>query len=279
MSAARPPEGAQSRNPQGEVFPISDSVLLHRDGPVVRLTLNRPEVLNALDIGMAHAFLTACRDVATAPGVRVVVLRGAGRSFMAGGDVAAMLADPRGVAGELIATMHEALCVLAEGSATVLAALHGPVAGAGLSLALAADLSIAASNASFNLAYAKIGASCDLGASWALPRIVGLRKAMEIALLNDNLGAQEALTLGIVNRVVAPDELEVATAEWAQRLAAGPAIAQSQLRSLLRGSFDRGFREQLDAEQQAFLHCAGTEDFLEGAAAFLSKRAPVFTGR
>jgi 2-(1,2-epoxy-1,2-dihydrophenyl)acetyl-CoA isomerase len=257
---------------------MSESILLHCEGPVARLTLNRPAVLNALDVGMAHAFLAACRELATATGVRVLVLQGAGRSFMAGGDLAAMQADPRGVAGELITTMHEALRMLAEGSTIVLAALHGPVAGAGLSLALAADLAIAASDTTLNLAYARIGASCDLGASWALPRIVGLRKAMEIALLSESMGAQDALAIGLVNRVVTPAALQAATDEWAQRLAAGPSIAQSHLRSLLRSSFNRSFHEQLDAEREAFLRCATTDDFREGTGAFLAKRAAVFTG-
>ncbi len=258
---------------------MSDSILLQCAGPVARLTLNRPKVLNALDVGMAHAFLAACREVTAAPAIRVLVLRGSGRGFMAGGDVAAMRANPQGVASELISTMHEALRLLANGPATVLAVLHGPVAGAGLSLALAADLAIAASNTSFNLAYGRIGASCDLGASWALPRIIGLRKAMEIALLSDDISAQEALALGMVNQLVAPDALQASADQLAQRLAVGPAVAHRKLRSLLRSSLDRDFCAQLDAEQAAFMCCAGTADFREGVDAFVTKRTPVFVGR
>jgi 2-(1,2-epoxy-1,2-dihydrophenyl)acetyl-CoA isomerase len=172
--------------------------------------------------------------------------------------------------------MHEAIVLLAEMRAPVIASLNGAVAGAGLSLALACDFAIAADNAKFTLAYVNIGASCDLSGSWSLPRLVGLRKALEIALLGDRFDAAEALRLGLVNRVVPEAELESTALALAQRLASGPAQSIAQMKRLMRISFEHDLRGQLDAERAAFLRCAATQDFSEGLDAFLAKRAPKF---
>ncbi|MBK8017503.1 MAG: enoyl-CoA hydratase/isomerase family protein [Betaproteobacteria bacterium] len=175
-----------------------------RDGSVARLVFQRPDVLNALDTEMARGLRDACRSIAADPDVRVVVMSGAGRAFVAGGDIAVMREDPVANAGELIDLAHEALRLLAGLQAPVVASLHGVVAGGGLGIALSADLAIAAEGTRFNLAYANIGTSCDCGNSWALPRIVGTRKALEIALLSDTFDAQEALRLGLVSRAGQP---------------------------------------------------------------------------
>lgn len=258
---------------------MSQTVLVEDSGPVGRIVLNRPEVLNALNVEMAEAFHAACRRLVQAPAVRVIVVQGAGRAFMAGGDIAALSGDAVKVAGQLIAAMHAGLLALARGPAPVIASLQGPVAGAGVSLALAADLAIAADTTQFNMAYARIGASCDLGASWSLPRVVGLRRALEIALLCDNVGAQQACDWGMVNRVVPADQLQSQTDALAERLATGPTVALGQIRTLFRRAEHTPFDEQLDAERDAFLHCAATDDFAEGAQAFLAKRKPRFDGR
>jgi 2-(1,2-epoxy-1,2-dihydrophenyl)acetyl-CoA isomerase len=247
-----------------------------RDGDVVRLTFNRPAVLNALDRATAQAFVHACRDLHADHSVRAVVLSGAGRAFMAGGDLAELNADPTGGAIGLLGPAHEAVVLLAEMHAPVIAAVHGAVAGAGMSLALACDFVLAADNARFTLAYVNIGASCDVSASWSLPRLVGLRKALEIALLSEPIDAAEALRLGLANRVVPAAELEAESLALAQRLARGPAPAIGNLKRLLRTSFDRDLRGQLDAERSAFLACAGSADFADGVAAFLAKRPPAF---
>ena len=192
--------------------PAAEPVLLRRDGAVAVLQLNRPAAFNALDVPTATAFLAACRQLAAAGDVRAVVLSGAGRSFGVGGDLAAMRDEGAAVvAPKLIDALHAAVQILAALDAPVLASLQGAVAGGSMSLALAADLAIAAENASFNLAYTRIGASCDLSSSWHLPRLVGLRRAMEIALLSDTIDAAEALRLGLVNRVVATERLEEET--------------------------------------------------------------------
>ncbi len=260
--------------------PTTDTpVQLLRDGALATLHFNRPAALNALDVPTAEAFHAACRGLAADPGVRVVVVRGAGRGFGVGGDLAAMRADPAAVADRLIEHLHGGLLLLARLDAPVIASLHGAVAGGSLSLALGCDLAIAAEGTNFNLAYVRIGTSCDGSSSWHLPRIVGLRKAMEIALLSDSFGAEEALRLGLVNRVVPAAELEAETMALARRLAAGPTLAYGRVKRLLRASFDNDLATQLDAERDAFRASTQTHDFDEGLAAFYAKRPAVFEGR
>lgn len=254
-------------------------VILLRDGPVATLVLNRPDNLNAIDLPMAEAFHVHCRQLAADPTVRAVVLRGEGRAFGVGGDLAAMKADPVRTARQLIDLLHDAVKILASLDAPVIASLHGAVAGGSFSLAMACDLAVAADNAKFNLAYVNIGASCDVSGSWSLPRLVGLRNAMAIALLGDSLDAQEALRLGVVNRVVPAASLQAETDALARRLAAGPTRAIGRMKRLLRLSFDSDLASQLDREQAGFLACAASEDFQAGLDAFFARRKPEFQGR
>ncbi len=255
------------------------TLLIDRDDGIVRLTLNRPQALNAIDRATAQAFAHACRDIAADPAVRAVIVGGAGGAFCAGGDLAELQADPTGGAIGLIGPMHEAIVLLAEIRAPVIASLHGVVAGGGFSLALACDFAIAAEGTRFSVAYVNVGTSCDLAGSWTLPRLVGLRKAVELALVGEPIDAAEALRLGLVNRVVPADALAAETLALAQRLARGPATAIAQIKRLLHISFEHDLRGQLDAERASFLRCAATSDFAEGLDAFLAKRAPRFGGR
>jgi len=260
--------------------PSADApLLLTRDGAIAHIRFNRPKVLNAIDSASAAAFLEACKSIAADASVRVVVISGEGRAFMAGGDIAQFRDDPASIPDTLIGPLHEALQILAALPAPVIASLQGAVAGAGMSLALACDLAIAADNVRFNLAYVNLGTSCDLGASWSLPRIVGLRRALEIALLSDAIDATEALRLGLVNRVVAADALAEETQRLAQRLASGAPIAQGMLKKLMRAASGNDFQTQLNLEQVGFATCSATSDFAEAVDAFLSKRAPHYTGR
>ena len=174
--------------------------------------------------------------------------------------------------------LHRGLAKLAEIPQPVLASLHGPVAGAGMSVAMAADLAIAADDAKFTLAYARVGTSVDGSGSWHLPRLVGLRKALEIALLADTIDAQEALRLGLVNFVVPTADLAARTTALAERLATGPTRAYGRIKRLLRESLDRDLPAQMDAERAAFHQSMKTTDFAEGIAAFLGKRKPNYTG-
>lgn len=256
----------------------SEPLIVTRDGPIARLHFNRPAVFNAIDVAMAQAFLAALEAIEADPDIRVVVLSGEGRAFMAGGDLAALRANPVKAADALITPMHEALFLLTTLPRPVLAVLHGAVAGAGLSLALACDLAIAAEDTRFSLAYVNVGTSCDLGASWFLPRIVGARKAAELALLGDTIDAAEALRLGLVNRLVPAAELAQESTRLARRLASGPPRAQAELKGLLRASWKRDLREQLRAEHLAFRCCAATQDFAEAIDAFFAKRPARYQG-
>ena len=189
--------------------PIATSPLeVTRDGAVATLRFSRPGALNAINVPMAQALLAAVRQLAADASVRAVVLCGAGKGFMAGGDLATLRANPVQGAADLLGPLNEAVQVLATMNAPVIAKVHGVAAGAGLSLMLQADFVIAAEGTRFNLAYINLGTSCDVGASWALPRLVGLRNALEIALMGDTLTASDALRLGLVNRVVPAEHLE-----------------------------------------------------------------------
>ena len=254
-------------------------VLLERQGAIATLRFNRPEALNAIDVPMAQAFLAAVQTIAADPGVRAVVLRGNGKGFMAGGDLATLRANPVQGAADLLAPLNAAVALLGQINAPVIAQVHGVAAGAGLSLMLQADFVLAAEGARLNLAYINLGTSCDVGASWALPRLVGLRRALEIAMLGDTYTASEAERMGLVNRVVPAAELDAAAKQFAQRLASGPTMAYGHMRRLMRSSFDHALPTQLGAEAEAFMACARTADMRAGIEAFYARQAAAFEGR
>lgn len=254
-------------------------VLLRREGAVAWLILNRPAGLNALDIPTANAFLACCQELAADPGVRAVVLKGEGKTFGVGGDLAALRDDPAATAMALIEPLHQAVRLLTAIDAPVIASLQGSVAGGSLSLSMACDLALAADSARFNLAYVNVAANCDVSGSWHLPRLVGLRNAMAIALLGETFDAAEALRLGLINQVVPAIALEEETDALARRLASGPTLAIGRMKRLLRQSLGNDLDTQLDLERDNFRASAGTEDFSEAMDAFFSKRAPHFRGR
>ena len=252
---------------------------LTRAGAVVTLRFNRPQALNAIDVPMAQALLTAVKALAADPTVRALVLCGAGKAFMAGGDLATLRADPVQGAADLLGPLNEAVQVLATMNAPVIAKVHGVAAGAGLSLMLQADFVIAAEDTRFNLAYINLGTSCDVGASWMLPRLVGLRHALEIALLGDTLSAADALRLGLVNRVVPAEQLDTTADALIERIAHGPTLAYGAMKRLMRASFERDLNTQLIAETAAFAGCAATQDMRTGIEAFFARKPAVFEGR
>lgn len=257
----------------------SNFTVLHwRSNAVAHIKFNRPTALNAINRDMAGRFLQACQDIAADPEVRAVRISGEGRAFMVGGDIVEMRADPMGAAQELIKGMHGGIGLLTRMNAPVIAEVHGAVAGGAMGLVLACDLLIAAEGTRFGVAYPQIGASCDCSTSWGLPRIIGLRKALEFALLGDTITAEDALGLGLVNRVVAADQLATTVDGIVQRLAAGPTQALGRLKRLLRASLQNDLETQLEVEALGFLTCSVTADFQEGVNAFLEKRTPHFIG-
>ncbi len=258
-------------------------LLIEREGRVATLTLNRPDSLNTLDFALMDALVAAAADVAADDALRVVVLRGAGRHFMAGGDLRTFAADLAKPADErnahfrrTIGRLHSAIEHFHRMPHPVVGQVHGAVAGFGLSLMNACDLVIAADDAYFASAYRNIALTPDGGGSWSLPRIVGIRRAMEILLLGERFDAQRALELGLVNRVVPAAELEGAVAAVVHSLATGPVMAIRNAKRLLRESSGRTLSQQLDAEAASFGACAGTDDFAEGITAFLEKRPARF---
>ncbi len=256
----------------------TDAVLYSLTGSIAEARLNRPAKLNPLSTEMVDG-LSAAVERAYDDGAAVLILRGNGRAFMAGGDLQRLAKiDPASGVGLMIGTIHRCLERMAAAPFITIAAVHGPVAGAGLSIAMNADLAIAADDARFTMAYARIGASPDCGGTYALPRLVGLRRAMEIALFADDFCAEEAERIGIVNRVVPADQLDDAVSEMARRLARGPRQAQARTKALLRQSLDNDLNAQLRAEETAFRASTATPEFKEGVSAFLEKRKPTFGG-
>ena len=246
-----------------------------------RLTLNRPEVLNALDAPTARAFLAAVRQLTTTPGLRVIVLTGAGRAFAAGGDVASFLANgiegAPAVINELLDALNPAIVALRQHPAPVITAVRGAAAGAGLALAIAGDMVIAEERARFVIAYDKIGAPPDCGLSWFLPRRVGRGLAFEMMLTSRTLTAPEALACRLVDRVEPEATFDAALNDLAVRIASGPTLAYGQFKRLL--DTDTDLASQLEAERLGFAATTATADFAEGVAAFVAKRPAAFTGR
>jgi len=260
---------------------MPDPVLLETHGTVAVVTLNRPEVVNALSAGMAVGLREIMYKVEADKTIRAVLLKGAGRGFMAGGDVAGFHENldhlPLHI-GAMLDDYHAAIRAMVRMEKPVIAALHGPVAGAGMSLALTTDLAIAGANLMMTLAYAKLGTSPDGGSTYFLPRLVGRRKAMEIALLSDRFNAEEALAMGLVNKVIPADALEAEAMRWAEKLAAGPAFAYGWTKKLMDQSFHTDLDRQLEAERDGIVSCAGSADMHEGIRAFADKRDAVFKG-
>lgn len=259
---------------------MDDPVLLTIDGAIAQITFNRPEALNAIDVATARGFDRAVSDALAAPGIRVVVLSGKGRSFMAGGDLAAFrqTSDKPAEAEAIIAPMNAALARLHGADVLTVALVQGPVAGAGLSLTLAADFVIAAENAVFSFAYLKIGAPADCGITWTLPRSIGLRRALWLAIEGSAVPAAQALDWGLVGKLVPAEALVEEGQKLARRLGSTAPGAAAALKKLLLRSFDSDFATALEAEKDAFKAAAATADFAEALDAFFEKRPARFTG-
>ncbi len=255
-----------------------------KDGVAV-LTLNRPDRLNAMSRPMLDALLEALPRLAEDPEIGVVVLTGAGRGFCAGGDVKAM-AEGNDLGGQTMEEKAQALRSRMETSRWLhempkptIAMMRGPAAGAGLSLAMACDMRIASDTVRLGTAFARVGYSGDFGGSYYLTQLVGTAKARELYFTADLLDAQQALGLGLVNRVVADARLEEETMALASRLARGPRVAYRYMKRNMNAAESASLKEMLDLEAWHHTRTGMTEDHREAARAFVEKREPQFKGR
>jgi 2-(1,2-epoxy-1,2-dihydrophenyl)acetyl-CoA isomerase len=260
----------------------NQAVLEERSGSILTLRLNRPEKLNALDTetcrSLVHSLLRAADDKS----VQVIMLTGAGRAFCAGGDLARIReARSRRAVAEfqsLLVSGKELCLAIATMPKLVVAGVNGPAAGAGMSIALACDLRIASERATFSHSFAQIGLYPDFGATFFLPRLVGLSRASELFYTAETLSAHEACRIGIVYNVHPHEQFEAEMRSLGEHLASGAPIAYRDVKRTMIGDHHKELEEALDEEIRLQTHCFLSEDCAEGLAAFFEKRRPKFSG-
>jgi 2-(1,2-epoxy-1,2-dihydrophenyl)acetyl-CoA isomerase len=259
-----------------------DTLIVDRKDGVVTVTMNRPERKNAANAKMLEELRTVFAEVEDDPADRVMILTGAGGAFCTGAD----LSDPNGPAsdpnrsglsrmrrlGDVALTLHHI-------SKPTIAKVEGFAVGAGCSLALGCDLIVCSETAKLSMIFAKRGLALDNGASWLLPRLVGLARAKEIALFGGMWTGEEALAMGLVNRVLPADEIDAFVDDWAATLAAGPPLALSMTKTLLHASYNASMEQAVEDEARCQALNFSTKDTMEAMAAFAEKRQPTFTGR
>ena len=254
---------------------MSAILALTVENSIATLVLDRPAVGNTIDMSLARALVDATVRCDEDEAIRCVVLTGRGRLFCGGGDVSAFAGagdDLSAFLRELAGVLHEAISRLMRMKKPLVVLVNGPAAAAGLSLALAGDITLAARSAHFTAAYGALGLTPDGGMTWSLPRLVGYRRAQEIILGNRRVSAEEAAAIGLVTRVVADDALEAAGAELAANLARASTAALGAARQLLLDSFDAQLEDQLEREAQAIAAAGATPEARAAIAAFLAKR-------
>jgi 2-(1,2-epoxy-1,2-dihydrophenyl)acetyl-CoA isomerase len=259
-------------------------VLLDVVDSVATITLNRPDAMNGLDVATKDRLLATVQQVAADPTVRCVVLTGSGKAFCVGQDLKEHLAGLKGDTDVPLSDTVEKhynpiVLALATMPKPVIAAVNGVAAGAGASLAFAADFRILVDSAGYNTSFAGVALSCDTGSSWTLPRLVGTAKAMELLYFPRTVSAAEALELGLATQVVSAEELPQVVRDLATRLAAGPTVAFGSIRQAVAYSAAHPLEESLAFEAEKMALTGGTEDHLSAVDAFMAKQTPVFEGR
>lgn len=262
---------------------VYSKILYAKSAGVATLTLNRPEVLNAIDEEMGKEIRNVLKDIERDSEVRSIIVTGSGRAFSAGEDIQALRSqyereeDP--ALGDRLRTKYNPIISkIREIAKPFIAAVNGAAAGAGASIAYSCDLRIASDRASFIQAFIRVGLAPDSGSSYFLPRLVGMAKAMEMSLLGEPIGAEEAAKIGLVNKVVPADQLLQAAGEWAAKLAQGPAQAIGLTKRALNRSAFAQLQDGLEYEAYLQAIAARTQDHREAVRAFLEKRQPKFTG-
>lgn len=270
---------------------MSDILLTRRENGVLWLTLNRPERKNSISPELRDELLAALDEARSDDDVRCVVLTGAGDAFCSGVDLGrskvtegAARAEPqrpdlRAIREAMKRGMQRVIRAIWELDKPVIASVNGVAAGGGAQLALVCDLVVAAEGSRFIEIFVKRGLAVDSGGGWLLPRLVGLAKAKELVFFGDPISAADAHAAGLVNKVVAPDQLDAATREWAERLARGPTRSIGASKSLLNRALETDLATALEEEATAQALVSQTRDFSEGVRAFAEKRDPDFEGR
>ena len=262
--------------------PSSEPLLVEVTDGIAWLRLNRPEAMNSLDNALKDALVAALHAVGEDPAVRCVVLSGTGRAFCVGQDLkehVRSLGDPSSTLATTVTDHYNPIVLaLSTMNKPVVAALNGVAAGAGMSFALACDFRIASDAAGLNTSFAGIALSCDSGASWTLPRLVGPARAKELLLMPRTVSAEEALTLGLVTKVVPHEELESAVAELARRLADGPTLAYGSIRRAVAHSASADLADALANEAELMALTGSSSDHRAAVDAFLAKEKPTYTG-
>jgi 2-(1,2-epoxy-1,2-dihydrophenyl)acetyl-CoA isomerase len=258
-------------------------VLFEIRNHVAHITLDRPDAANALNVEMVQELEEVSLRCDEDPAVRSVLMTGAGKMFCGGGDLKAFAAQPPAqlpaYLKKVTLYLHKAVHRFARMKAPLVVAVNGNAGGGGMSLALAGDIVFAAASARFTMAYTRVGLSPDGSSTYFLPRLIGLRRTMELALTNRTLTASEAETMGLITRAVPDGELQQQAETLANELAQGPTNAFGGVKRLLYATANTSLDEQMELESETIADAARTADAQEGIAAFLAKRAPKFSGR
>ena len=258
---------------------MSDILLYELKDGIATITLNRPDTYNAFNNDLSFQFIDALKQTRKDPNVRVVVITGAGKAFCSGQDLKDVKGKKRSL-GESVEKRYNPMVKLITGiEKPFICRMNGVAAGAGASIALACDYTIASEKAKMVWAFANIGLVLDSGSSYFLPRLVGRQKAFELATLGEKITAAQALDLGLVNQVVAPEELDDAVHAIASRYAKAPTKAIGLIKRMLTRSFNSSIGEMLEMEKHGQEIAGRTEDYQEGVAAFNEKRTPVYKGK
>lgn len=258
---------------------MSEILLYEVVNGIATITLNRPDTYNAFNNDLSFKFIDALKAVRKDPGVRVIVLTGSGKAFSSGQDLKDVQGKDRSL-GESVEKRYNPMVRLITGiEKPFICRMNGVAAGAGASIALACDYVIASNKAKMVWAFANIGLVLDSGSSFFLPRLVGRQKAFELATLGEKITADQALDLGLVNQVVAPEELDAAVQVIAERYAKAPTKAIGLIKRMLNRSFSSSIDDMLDMEKDCQEIAGRTEDYKEGVLAFNEKRSPVYKGK